>query len=271
MVKVSISHESVSDANFLLYSLAALWRERGITVEIGQDFAPDANLGILHHNYTRLNPSDIPPAPDGVKILNSTVLDISKRNYSELMLGPSDDWDGPVIVKTNDNHFGAPDQAGISRSLWRKAQKRLARHHWKVARHLPHKQYPVLDTLRDVPDWVWQREDLLVERFLPEREGDLYAIRGWIFFGAASYGYRMYATDPAVKVKSIVRHDYIYDVPPELEAARQRMGFDYGKFDYVVHDGRAILFDANKTPTFAGDPKSERIRALADAVTGFLP
>jgi hypothetical protein len=26
------------------------------------------------------------------------------------------------------------------------------------------------------------------------------------------------------------------------------MGFDYGKFDYVVQNGEVVLFDANRTP-----------------------
>ena len=26
------------------------------------------------------------------------------------------------------------------------------------------------------------------------------------------------------------------------------MGFDYGKFDYVIRDGQVVLFDVNRTP-----------------------
>jgi hypothetical protein len=37
-------------------------------------------------------------------------------------------------------------------------------------------------------------------------------------------------------------------VPPELRVERLRLGLDYGKLDFAVHHGRAILFDANKTP-----------------------
>lgn len=41
-------------------------------------------------------------------------------------------------------------------------------------------------------------------------------------------------------------------VPEELRAERHRLGFDYGKFDFVVRDGVAILLDANKTPWMPG-------------------
>jgi hypothetical protein len=33
-------------------------------------------------------------------------------------------------------------------------------------------------------------------------------------------------------------------VPQALREMRARLGFDYGKFDFVVNDGRATLFDA---------------------------
>jgi len=261
----------------MLYAFVAHWREIGIEVDIGLEFEPTADLGFLHHNFTRLSTSDIPPARDGMRVLNGKVLDISKRIYSELMLAASDDWDGPVIVKTNQNYFGTPERFStrsrlldVQRRLAR-VQRRFARSNWKLARCLPDRVYPVLNTLSEVPNWVWARDDLLVERFMPEREGDLFAIRGWIFLGSASYGFKLFSTDPMVKVGSIVRHEYIEEVPPELEAARQSMGFDYGKFDYVVHGDRAILLDANKTPTFVGDPKSPRVVSLANAATEFLP
>ena len=39
------------------------------------------------------------------------------------------------------------------------------------------------------------------------------------------------------------------EVEPHQEIVkwREAMKFDYGKFDYVVHDGKAVLLDANKT------------------------
>jgi hypothetical protein len=272
MTLIGISHTSGSAReSYVLHALIAEWRARGIGVEIGSGFPPTADLCILHHDCTRLNPTDIPNAPDSVRVLNRDVLDISKRLYSELMLTDGDDWDGPVIVKTNLNSFGGPERRRAVRNPLHEAQKLLARYNWKLARTLSKGVYPVLASLSDVPSWVWEREDLLVERFMPEREGDLFALRGWLFLGSAGYGYRMFATDPMVKTGSMVKYEYLDEVPPELEVARQRMGFDFGKFDYVVHDGRAILLDANKTPSFAGDPKSERLKGLADAVMEFLP
>lgn len=274
MPLISLSHlEHDLQKKYVLSCLADIWQEMGLTVHVGPGFAEDADLCVLHHNITRMSPTDVPTAPKGVRVLNGEVLDISKRRYSALRLLPGDDWDGPVIVKSNLNHFGAPEQRNLPRltQLRMKAQRHLARLNWDLARTLPKKTYPLLESLDKVPGWVWEREDLLVERFIPEREGDHYCLRGWLFFGSASYGYRLVASDPLVKVGTMVRYEYIDDVPPDLLRHREEMKFDFGKFDYVIHDGRAILLDANKTPSFAGDRRSERILRLARAVEEFLP
>ena len=33
----------------------------------------------------------------------------------------------------------------------------------------------------------------------------------------------------------------------EIVELRKKMKFDYGKFDYVIHDGKVVLLDINKT------------------------
>jgi hypothetical protein len=38
------------------------------------------------------------------------------------------------------------------------------------------------------------------------------------------------------------------EVHPEIPELAKRMGFDFGKFDYVMHEGKPVLLDANKTP-----------------------
>jgi hypothetical protein len=51
---------------------------------------------------------------------------------------------------------------------------------------------------------------------------------------------------------------------------RARLNLDFGKFDYVVHDGRAIVFDANKTAALASDGNSPRLKMLAEGIWDFL-
>ncbi len=52
---------------------------------------------------------------------------------------------------------------------------------------------------------------------------------------------------------------------------RTAFGVDFGQFDYVVHDDRAIVFDGNKTPSFTGPPDSPRIVDLSHGIEDFLP
>jgi hypothetical protein len=272
--KISISHLTSEVPHYYAISLLSkAWREQGLDVEFAREYADDAQLCILHHDKTRLSKDAIPVAPNGAKSLNGDVLDISKRLFSTLQLTPQSDWTGPVIVKSDLNHFGLQDGGGARADLISRARRRLARHSWRWARMLPEKHYPVLPSLNDVPNWVWNDQDLLVEKFLPEYSEDgLYCVRGWIFFGNQGYAYRSLSTDPMVKAASVVRSEFLDDVPAELIALRKQMKFDFGKFDYVVHDGMPILLDANKTPTYPtsdGTP-TPRTRLLAKGIEAFL-
>ncbi|MCT2541107.1 hypothetical protein [Sedimentimonas flavescens] len=248
----------------------AIWREAGHEVRVGKDFDPAADVAILHHNISLIDPALVPPAPKGVYVINGAARDIRKRGYSQLQVSQDTDWNGPVLVKTNDNHFGIPERRIYKSRHVERVWDMLAQWNWKLARRLPYRTYPVLDHVRDVPDWVWRDSAYLVERFVPEREGDLYSIRGWMFLGDRGYGWRIFAHDPMVKTGTMVRYEYLEEAPEEVLAARARCGVDFGKIDYVVHDGRAIVFDVNKTPSFAGDPASPRLRNLALGIEDFL-
>ena len=272
MSLISISHFPGELAQmYVLSTLSDIWRDMGHDVVVGESYAEQADICLLHHDLTRLDPESLPAAPEGVPVLNGRVLDISKRSYSTLRVLPGDDWDGPVIIKSDLNAFGRPEQNRAARpSLLRRGQRRLARLNWRLAGTLPKRDYPVLQSLRQVPGWVWERGDLLVERFMPERDGSYFCQRGYLFFGSAGYGYRLYSSTPTVKTGTMEKFEYLDEVPEDVAAFRDNMGFDFGKFDYVVHDGRAILLDANKTPSFRGERRSERILRMARGVEDYL-
>ena len=264
--------------HYMLSALMRLWSEKGLRVECSDTYSVGADVCILHHDKTRLNQSELADAPDGAAVLNGNVLDISKTHISVLQTTESDDWDGPVIVKTDLNHFGFPEggeaeRIGLMSALCHKVRGRLAQRSWRLARQLPPGHYPVLQHKDDVPGWVWRDESLIVEKFLPERTDDgLYGVRGWIFFGDREYAYRNLATDPLVKVATTQRHEFFSDIPENLRTIREQMGFDYGKFDYVEHDGKAFLLDANKTPSFGHSDATDspRVRSLAEGIDAYL-
>lgn len=268
---ISISHLSHSmRVPYLLKALARIWEAQGFRIEIGPGYSANADVCILHHDRTKLEASALPLPSSGVPVVNGRALDISKRVYSTLRLGRRDDWTGPVIVKTNDNFFGDPERGGHRPGWLGRARKKLARHSWRLAGMLPPQTYPILESVERVPGWVWDDPDLIVERFLPEREGDLYAIRGWVFFGDKGFGYRLLAREPIVKAGSMVGREWLDETPEDIRAYRDELGIDFGKFDYVVHDGRAILLDANKTPVVAGKGDSPNLRMLAQGIEGYF-
>lgn len=271
MAHISIIHNRAGlHGKYVVTTLAQLWREDGLTVSAGRKLMVGADLALLHMNKTRIDPRELPEMPSNRRLLNDKVLDISKRAISSLMLSAESDWDGPVIVKTDLNHFGIPEGHGRKPSWKGKLRAQLAEISWNLARQLPYKTYPVLSGLRKVPGWVWADPRLVVEKFLPERDGEFYCLRGWMFLGSQGYGWKLYSTDPMVKTGTMVKHDYLEDVPDNLAAYRAEKGFDFGKFDYVMYEGRAILLDANKTPGFAGDPAGPRIRRLATGIRDYL-
>jgi hypothetical protein len=229
----------------------------------------EADCVLLHIDTTTIKPEWIPETPPGTLFLNKNVVDISKRRVSRNLVSRADDYSGPVIVKTNDNFYGLPRLPETHRHKIIKAlRKGAGPKTWRYVHMLPKNSYPILNSKSDVPAWVWRRDDIVVERFMAEMEDDLYVLRIWIFLGEREYGVKLYGRRPIVKSHDIVRYEYLTEFPEELRRERQRLGFDFGKFDYVLENGKAQLLDANPTPSVHSDPKlSPNILNLADALS----
>jgi len=105
----------------------------------------------------------------------------------------------------------------------------------------------VYSSMEHVPAHSIDNPALVVERFVPEREDGLFACRFWTFSGNVERCARVFSREPIVKAAGQVRFEFC-DVPDALRQKRAALGFDYGKFDFVIHDGEAVLLDANKTP-----------------------
>ena len=95
-----------------------------------------------------------------------------------------------------------------------------------------------------------------------------YVLRNWMFFGDHEYATKSYSADPVVKFSNTRRYDYIDEIPESLRERRRDLGIEYGKFDFVMRDGEAILLDANKTPVSQRTPTSPgpNITHLAEAI-----
>lgn len=169
--------------------------------------------------------------------------DISKRAISRLRVMKGDDWAGPVMIKGDLNSQGLMEAKHNGRAA-------------RAGRPLPHPDavvtgaYEVVARMADVDDQVWNNPDLVVERFLPEIDDGAFVIRSWIFMGNRERCTRLVSPDRIVKAGGAIRFGPV-EVPDELRAERERLKFDYGKFDFVIHDGKPILIDANRTPGLA--------------------
>ena len=269
---ISISERTGELApNSFLSALSKIWQREGHRVDVGKEYRADADVCILHHDLTRLEPSTVPAPPPGVQAVNGHVLDISKKTYSTLRILPGECWPGPVIIKSNFNHFGRRERLERKEGIVARWRRRLADVAWRHVRMLPQHAYPILNSSDDVPSWVWNEPDLIVEKFMPERgEGDLYCVRAWIFLGDKGYAYRAFSPNPLVKTGTTARYEFFETVPDELAAQRRKLAFDFGKFDYVEHDGKAILLDANKTPSYSGSGNSPRMNMLAEGIGAFI-
>jgi hypothetical protein len=151
-------------------------------------------------------------------------------------------WRGPVVVKTETNFGGKPEQLFRSIATEQGAQSDIPA--GPVAEN-----YPIYDSMNSVPQIVWRTRGLIAEKFLPERDerGDYY-VGVWTFFGDHERSVRWRAAEPIVKAGNMLGRDSV-DVPEEIRARRAVLGFDFVKFDYLRHGERWVLLDANRTPS----------------------
>lgn len=245
---------------YLLGLLMAEWRKMGHEVKVlrGIGSYEPADLLIPHLDMTVI--------PEDYRIfmaryprsINADVIDISKSKVSSNLLGQTSPYAGPVIVKTDRNFGGVPEARFRSRrraTLGERVEGWSARIGkwvtgevpWRYVKEIKTSDYRIFPSLNEVPAGVFGNRNLVVEKFSPERVGDSYAVRYYWFCGDREISYRLVSRHPIIKVSNTFLLEEV-PVPPALRAMRRDMGFEFGKFDYVLRDGEVMLFDANRTP-----------------------
>ncbi len=116
------------------------------------------------------------------------------------MLGPDEAWDGPVIVKSNWN-FGGRRERRLNEIAARDGLPPVYPSVGEPA------GYRIFASQGEVPDAVRDDPGLAIEKFLPERDGDFYVTRFWLFAGGIDHCARVHAHDPIVKGDSALGHD----------------------------------------------------------------
>ncbi len=265
---VILKHEADRDlptGAYLVDAVAAQWAAEGWEVLdlYGTSAFVPADLAFVHVDLSEVPEPYLELAARYPRAINGRVRDIRKSAFSAHLLRPGDPWNGPVIVKSDRNYGGFPEAL---RGVPRPGGLGLA-----PAFRSPD-EYLILPSLQAVPPEAFGHPDVVVQAFLPEVEDDLFHVRAYTFFGGVHTSTRLASEEPIVKSTNRVA---TAPVPPHpgILAWRERLGFDYGKFDYVVREGEAVLLDANKTPGLPR-PGSPRAQALAQrfaaAVEDFL-
>lgn len=258
IVILTHAHDSFRAGNYLLRSFICHWMGAGHRVSLvaGLRDCPDGDIAILHVDLSVIPASYVEASKRYPVVLNGAALDIRKRLVSRSLLRPEDDWDGPVIVKTDLNCGGHPELR-IQQNSARAGSRADIFGEGITSLRGP---YPIFRTVKDVPDAVWDDPGLVVERFLPERDARGFWMRAWVFLGEKERCTRYLGSHPVVKSGNILAREPA-PVPDALRAERRRLGFDFGKFDFVVRDGEAILFDANRTPWAPPPPLTPQLQA----------
>lgn len=229
------------------------WEEDGhdVVFLFGIDKYVPADLIFVHVDMSVVPNSYLKFAKKYPVAINGKVKDVRKSSYSSLLLQSEDDWEGKVIVKSDKNCAGTPEL--IRSGLMGRIQKKLL----KVVNGLnldsitpgilTAMDYQIYDHLNKVPKAYFYHPGLVIEKFIPEMDGDKYAVRMTSFLGDRSSTIYLKGEHPILKGDTAETVTHNTEPHPDVEQWKKDLNFDYGKFDYVVTDGTAILLDANKT------------------------
>jgi hypothetical protein len=280
-------HEN--DKSFFTYPpfivlLVKEWKDYGLNVEVlrGIKHFIDADVVIPHIDLTVIPDEYLHFLQRYPTVINRHVTDISKSKISSNIVKQNDPYIGPVIIKTDRNYGGLPEKRLLSKSSYSLLSKfhmepllfKLQRlGSWRRLDCLDPMNYPIFNSLRDVPIEVFDNKDLVVEKFIQESEGEYYCLRRWIFFGDKGVHVISRSKSKIIKPSNTSSIEEM-PIPKELYSIRKRLQFDYGKFDYLLHDNEVMLLDINKTLASGGHNPSafalKTAKVLAEGIWPFL-
>lgn len=254
----------------MIYHLAQRWKKEGHTVDhlFGLRYSRSADVLILHVDLSCVPEEYLNFANRYPRVINVGLHDIRKRTISKHLLDRDNSYNGPVIVKTDLNHGGAPERRlGVLPRGRLVSAIRSFKKYLKIESPLSIRKpsdYLVYRNKADVPDSVFCNKALVVEKFQPERHGNEYYQRRYFFLGHAEYN-EIHATSVPIHAGDSDDHcDRYWEevfIPIELRRYRKTLKADYGKIDYVINNGRIVVFDVNRTPS-SGNTRTDPIARI---------
>ena len=237
------AYDAFRERQWLLQSMFPHWLAQGHEIRVCEgppSATAVADIVFLHVDCSLIPEAYLEAVQRFPRVINGRVDDIRKSTLSRLRIAPEDGWQGPVIVKSALNCGGVPETWHNTRAR----QLGQPEPH-PGARVLP--SYPIYRHVSEVPPAVWTMPSICVEKFLPDQDARGYWTHFWLFFGDRGRCRRFCSPNPVVKAGNAVLAETVA-VPASIRAERDRIGLDYGKIDFVIHGGEAIVVDVNRTP-----------------------
>ena len=115
MLIVNLFHKNdrfYNPARYIVHDMAGFWRADGheVVYVYGVKRHVPADLLLVHVNLSVVPEEYLEYALRYPIALNGRVRDIRKSTLSRNLVAYGDDWDGPVIVKTDLNYAGQPER-----------------------------------------------------------------------------------------------------------------------------------------------------------------
>jgi hypothetical protein len=209
------------------------------------DTTVPADLLLVHYDRSVVPEEVVKFSRKYRRQINSGALDIRKHLYADGLLNRKSIYNGPVIVKSTLNYGGQPESnsSSLAMRIRKRAERMLGLSSTALIRSKD--EYRIYDSVRDVPKRHFS-DHHVVQKLMPERDGDKNVLREYVFFGNIHYeniersANLIITEDEHVSCKHFNPH-------PRLLEMRQKLNLDYGKLDYTMIDGEPFIFDANKT------------------------
>jgi len=261
-------HENEKDLErrYVITYFADIWREEGneVIFLLGTKKFVPADLIIVHVDLSVVPDDYLEFARKYPIVLNGEIKDIRKSTFSKNLIRSDDSYEGKVIVKSNLNFAGRPERTLLYSSYPKRFLHLVLSWFYCKATRTPYfkscRDYRFYDHPRLVSRSYFKNPNLVVEKFLPEMENGFYVVRNFHFLGDRMTSNKLVSKHPIVKGATHIKNEKI-EPHPEIIALRKAMKFDYGKFDYVLHNGEVVLLDINKTTGFGSLPYTAELKA----------
>ncbi len=236
-----------------------------------------SEIAFLHLDLSLVPEAYINFAGKFPNAVNLKLTDIRKHLFCSHRVFPGDISTEPVIAKSDYNFNAIPEgymKTNLkSMPLWKKIfvpeDCRYLRPPASAQRQPP---YSIFKDSHSVPAEDWQ-EGRIIERFLPERENDLYVLRLTFFLGSRHFTLKLKSADSIIKHANIMSAEECETPISVLEWIKQK-GLDYGKIDYAIHEDKPVIYDVNKTPAASlqyPEWRNRIVDELSPGILDFLP